>query len=449
MIASIGTVAGCLGGCADPENAVPAPMSPVGQYRLALTTTNTTPCPAFTLPTELRFTVRDAGAGVVFHSDDGAVTVEDGTFAEDGGGIDRFLRVQLTTTGTWPSPEGSAYPQVAYELSVEANGDVTGGGEVDFDWGGTTCRYTFAVSGREDGVVGGGAPIGTPPVVIATATARPQYLALDADAIYWIAAGQIWRVPRAGGVAQPLLTDLAPDTGSLDLLAVDSAGVAFGYRPFDGGGGTVRRIAHTGGPSTILASGLGPGELVSLTAVGGTVVYGTSRQLWRVNGGAPELLADVPGLPLGLTAAGAFVYTGTGGSERLARVLRLPIAGGAAQGLASDLGLPWQIAIDGDTVYFTDYYLARVHRAPAAGGPDGVLVQGERRARGLALSEHVVYYANDYGGESIVRRVAPGDAPVTIYRGARTESNVLVQGPIGDDAGVYWFDGDRLFARVP
>jgi hypothetical protein len=143
-------VAACDGGDDTSAN----PLTPEGHWQLALHLEDATPCPRFTTPTALRFTVRETEAGVLFETDQADVMVEDGTFVEDGVGTDRFLRVELTTRATWPGPEGSAFAEVDYELSAEANGDVIGQGTTFFFWdtptSGTTCRYTFTATGRRE-----------------------------------------------------------------------------------------------------------------------------------------------------------------------------------------------------------------------------------------------------------------------------------------------------------
>src|SRR5262249_43874131 len=208
-----------------------------------------------------------------------------------------------------------------------------------------------------------------------------------------------------------------------------------------GTGEAVRRIARTGGAGEIVAGGFGPGDLEALTIVDGTVVYATARELWRITATGPQLIAGGLDLSSELTGAAGFLYAGTGPSERISSVFRVPLAGGTPQPIATMLANPSGIAVDGHTAYFTDRWPQRVSQLPAAGGAVTVLVDGDRGSGGIVARGGRLYYASAFGAHATLRELAPGGEPITIHRGER------FVGPVGDGTGVFWFDGDRLFAR--
>src|SRR5262249_26232538 len=167
-----------------------------------------------------------------------------------------------------------------------------------------------------------------------------------------------------------------------------------------GTGEAVRRIARTGGAGEIVAGGFGPGDLEALTIVDGTVVYATARELWRITATGPQLIAGGLDLSSELTGAAGLLYAGAGPRERISSVFRVPLAGGTPQPIATMLANPSGIAVDGDTVYFTDGWLQRVYQLPAAGGAVTVLVDGDRGSGGIVARGGRLYYARAFAAHA-------------------------------------------------
>ncbi len=440
-------VAGCGGGGDDGDDAGPEPaLTAVGSWRLTLDVEDATPCPPYELPTALDFTVTENAAGLHFTADDPATTISDATATPDGLGTDRFLRVELTTRAAWPRQGNQpAYVDLAFQLIADGTtgviGDARGYFFYDGPEGSTTCRYRFSATGDRDVEAPVAPP--TPPSAIATSPARPVAVVLDAAAIYWTAEdSQIYRLARTGGTPEPVIT--APPSGWMGPLALGpDASLYYGFLASDGSGGSVRKVARAGGSPETVISGLGPGELHSLTSVDGTVVYGLTRSLRRITPTGSEPIADLPGLPTGLTGAGDFLYTGTGASEGSSQVLRVPLAGGPPVSLAGNLGLPWAIAVAGDTLHITDYYRGDVHRVATGGGPSAAVIDNDREATWIAARGDRIYYASVFGGVGTVRELLPEGGAVTVYRGGG------LLGMAADASGVFWFDGDRLMTAGP
>ncbi len=130
--------------------------------------------------------------------------------------------------------------------------------------GGLAVNATNLFFASSSNSVGGGAvfqvPIGggTPQVVWATTTGRPQDVALDSNSVYWVdqEAGILYSTPLAMTLSGAAPKVLSTDFTNPVHLAVDSTNV---YVADDGTGssaGSIFRVPIGGGAPTALASGL-------------------------------------------------------------------------------------------------------------------------------------------------------------------------------------------------
>lgn len=138
---------------------------------------------------------------------------------------------------------------------------------------------------------------------LAPAKGSATLLVVDAVAVYWLATGEVHRVPKPGGQPETLATFSAAASG----LAVDDEYV---YWTSLDNAGSVRRVSKSGGDMTILVEGIDHPRSV---AVDGTHVYFTAQGEGTVNrvaksSGALERLAIGQAGPLALALSDDRVF---------------------------------------------------------------------------------------------------------------------------------------------
>ncbi len=168
-------------------------------------------------------------------------------------------------------------------------------------------------------------------------------------------AGRIFRVPRAGGVRQTLLSR-SPTRGleGVELLGVDSANVYWfeSVRKVSSTG-TIYRMPVGGGTPVVVASR----DSMSKPVLDDTYAYyaydasGRGKRVARVplGGGASETIPGIVSSPL-LAVDDAFLYGG--GLANDATVWKMPKAGGEPVVLASNADL-FALVVDGGDIFFT------------------------------------------------------------------------------------------------
>ncbi|MCC6901986.1 MAG: hypothetical protein IT377_23645 [Polyangiaceae bacterium] len=277
------------------------------------------------------------------------------------------------------------------------------------------------------------------PEVLVQEQHDPCGLALDGSTLFWTRLdGKVMRSDVSGGSVQELFD--GADFLSCSL-AVTPTHVYFSEQE----AGRVLRVPRDGGPAEELAKGQGqPGAFV----LGDGVVYwldhGASAVMsLPVDGaGPPQVLAAFPKKAGGLAVDATHVYTivgdfkdgralhrvpvAGGPAEKLTethgsgdivvdstqvywaeanlpgRVARAPIAGGAAEAVQVNEGLPVAVALDESSVYFSEgngiSAQYRVWRAPKSGGEPELLVNGQCGPYGLAMDATRLYWTNQYSG---------------------------------------------------
>lgn len=196
-------------------------------------------------------------------------------------------------------------------------------------------------------------------------------LAVDATHVYFTSDGDnaILRVSKSGGEATQLAKVAAPK-----YLALDATHVYFVTLSREDSGGTVQRIAKTGGAPEVLTSGQ-PG-LDSVVLDAQHVYFRSNKGLWKLakSGGAPQNLLPITGKQnlKRLVADDSHLYffleTSTSGKFAVAR---LPKNGGTPETLSPIVDSAGRLALSDSHVYFFraaglyDNVLAKV---PKAGG---------------------------------------------------------------------------------
>jgi len=297
-----------------------------------------------------------------------------------------------------------------------------------------------------------GDPDGAGATVFVETGAPPTAVAVDANAVYFamgtadpsadagvFPAGSIVRVPRAGGVAAPIVT------GAVRPTRILVSGAALVFVDDDPRGGRVLGVSLDAGTVTPLATGFASPSAI---ASDGAYVYiasssgGTGVQVDRVNlagGQQPSPVATIAGDldPRGLAIAGATavfvaaeqvggsvltapsaggpaetigaILTGDLGDVAIAgadafvasggaagSIVRVPLARGTPSPLASGEADPAAITVDGDNVYWLRRGTGELVRAPAAGGDPVVLASGLDGARALAVGAAWTYVATSH-----------------------------------------------------
>lgn len=306
-----------------------------------------------------------------------------------------------------------------------------------------------------------GWPFPAGPCVPGTITVAPGLgdFTLSGPYVYFgDANGDVWRVPKEGGVTPTLLGHVGggaaifwieADATRLYLLALSGELTAdFLSMPKDGGAittvtagaltpaamamdaqfiywvsagtfteediladGAVRRVPKSGGAVQTLVDKLS--FPIAIAVSGGNVYYGetgiaagnTSMGLRRIaaDGGAVTKLFN--GGPVGSIAVDsvnayiAVFKLGTG----LVDIVRLPLAGGSVTPLVSDLDFADGLVLQGSTLYYAAETNERsfIAAIPVSGGEPRPVKTAELFSGRLAFDDCLVYYAT--GIEAIAR----------------------------------------------
>ena len=113
------------------------------------------------------------------------------------------------------------------------------------------------------------------------------------------------------------------------------------------------------------------------------------------------------------------------------RVLKVPVAGGAAITLVTGLNKPTGVAVDsGDNVYVADSGNNRLMKVPAASGVPTPLLIGLNKPTGVALGSGGGLYITDSGNNRVLKLAAAGGTPTPLLTGLNNPTAVVV-----DNAG--------------
>ena len=234
----------------------------------------------------------------------------------------------------------------------------------------------------------------------------------------------------ASGVCQPIT--LAMEVEDAMALALDDGHV---YWTTDGAG-YVRRVAKDGGTVATLASGQ---DFAWTIAVDTTTAYWVTNE--NDGGGGIHSAAEVGGALTALSTIGgvgvavdtASVYWADGAMS--GHIWSVAHDGGGATALASNLPMPWRIALDATSVYWTEPDAGRVRKVPLGGGDPTTLASGLQEPTAIAVDGADAYWTDAQSG-SVSRVPIGGGAPETL---ATLTTEVLsVEAVAVDSTAVYF-----------
>jgi hypothetical protein len=267
------------------------------------------------------------------------------------------------------------------------------------------AAYTYWVeSGGEtaNGTVKRVSICGGPVATLASGQSTPAAIAVDTTNVYWVneaytPQATLMKVAKAGGSAQ---TVLAP------LVGIDSIALGTGAVYLGGSLGAVTSVPLDGGSPTIVVPG--NTEVTSL-------VVAATRVYW-MDLGAGALAAAVKASPLTPSGAVTTLASGLSGATNLvadatylysievaagfSHIVRVPLAGGPVQVIASDspAALAVPIAIDAAHIFWarTSPSMGEVVEAPIGGGAPTVLASASGQTPvSIAVDGSNVYWSTD------------------------------------------------------
>ncbi len=238
-------------------------------------------------------------------------------------------------------------------------------------------------------------------VLLASAQTLPQAVALAGDVVYFAThpnglTGSISSVALAGGAVailvagEPLIRDL--ELGPTQIFYVTDA--------------SLRSIPRTGGPPTVLATGLLHARAVAsdathiYVACAGTAPAAADGSIVRIaiDGGAALVLASNRATSRALTLADGDVYFVGAGTPAAnyadGYIAKVAADGGGGTSLvAQDLLDPWELEIDATRLFYRTRNT--IWSVPRAGGVPTVVVAPAGNYGDLTLAGGYLYWAFD------------------------------------------------------
>jgi sugar lactone lactonase YvrE len=271
-------------------------------------------------------------------------------------------------------------------------------------------------------------------ITIASGLDTPLDVAVDDTTVYFItsvAAGAVYALPKdAGPDAAP--TRIASNQSNPDVILVDHDAVYVLNSGDTGTNGNVVRIPKDGGgaPPTVLASKLTVPQGLALSA--DSVFFPSDLStVSRVakTGGPVTQVTNQANVPLGMATDSDYVYwvnSGTGGGP--GQLQKYPLVGdGGANGIVLDSQEnpnAWAVAVDGTSVYWTDFGpfgSGAVYRASKIDGSGFItLARNQSKADRIVADSKYVYWTSLDDG-TVSRSTLDGRPP-----GAQTMVTGLV-----------------------
>jgi hypothetical protein len=286
--------------------------------------------------------------------------------------------------------------------------------------------------------------------VLAKEQRRPSWLRVDAQNLYWVldaaGTGAIMKMPVGGGPATTLVSDIVQP----DSLQVDGTSAYWlAYGPQAG----IHKASLTGGPALDLVSAGAPVPIRQIAVYEGDTYYsnapaGAVMKVRNDGTGAPTTLASGLGGPTSLAVDGSGVYVAeTGDSGAIAWI---PNGGGAPMRLATGQPAPHAVALTSDEVFWVDdgafdvatgatVGAAIMKIAKSGGSPRQVVSASGVTA--LMVDGSFLYYCL---ADAVMRAPLAGGAPIVFAPNQREPRSLA-----SDAKHIYWASSgtpDRMYA---
>jgi hypothetical protein len=231
-------------------------------------------------------------------------------------------------------------------------------------------------------------------------------LAVDATYVYFTqpVAGRVMRVPIAGGPAVPLATQvdgpLSLATDGLNLYWTGGKSVGSIMKlPLRDGSTAIALLTGLGRPRAIAVDG---GFVYWTDLADGSVLRASTADVDGGAAGTSMRLTSGLTQPADLVVRAGYAYV----PDQAGRVLRVPVAGGVLEKLADTVGVPFGIASDGVSVYWSTLGNGTIFKTSVTGlDPPQSLATGQADPHFLSLAADAIYWGN-WGGGGSVNKIA-------------------------------------------
>jgi hypothetical protein len=297
-------------------------------------------------------------------------------------------------------------------------------------------------------------------------------LVVDSGTAYWFdydaslefAGGALRSVPTRGGA----VTDLATGLGGVNDFAVDDTHLYWTEFEIVGASGSVKRVPVGGGAVDVLASGLPAGSIFDVffplgIALDDALVYwgegvggGAIRTVPKDGGGVVDIGRGEAIAPSSIALDSTYAYI----SETDGRVLRLPLAGGSAEELATGLEQPFSMVLNANSLFWVSLVgSGAALTLPKAGGSVTILADGLFNPRSVAIRGSYAYFSPGSSGggpspPSVMKVRRTGGIP-SIVSGADCSAQSIIPFWLAMDGGVIYGlatnsgAGDGMVVELP
>jgi hypothetical protein len=210
---------------------------------------------------------------------------------------------------------------------------------------------------------------------------------------------------------------LASVAGGPQAVVVDDTWVYWSEPSVSMGGGSIKKVAKTGGDVVVIASGqASPGRIaIDTSCIYWTNLNGGSVARATLDGATVETLVDGLTNPSSIAVFNGYVYfLNNVLSDTDGAVSRVVSGDGSPETLTGSLAAPSGIAVDGNGVYFASYRNGTILRVALTGGTPEPLATGQVGPAELVVDQGVLYWTNMSGRQVMRLALASPSSATTI-----------------------------------